>query len=145
MSARTCIRAKKYWLQYSALTTMTLPFWEVETILEIIYKSHIINPIRELAVQTGNNQEEYMSPNDSWIIQKLHTNWNFRINYYQYIFNFYGFMIVLHILFCLFLVNWMTVLGKRWDWIISINTKGFHQIIGDFSSCHIFILIITFR
>ena len=98
MSARTCIRAKKYWLQYSALTTMILPFWEVETVLEIIYKSHIINPIKELAIQTGNNQEEYRSPNESWIIQKLHTNWTFGINYYQYIFNFYGFMIVLHII-----------------------------------------------
>ena len=57
---------------------------------------------------------------------------------------FYGFMIVLHTLFCLFLVNWTTVLEKRGDWIIGISTKGFHQIIGDFSSCHIFILIIPF-
>lgn len=53
-------------IHYSiALTTITLPFWEVKNVLEIICKSHIINPIRELAIQPGNNQEEYRSPNDS--------------------------------------------------------------------------------
>ena len=62
-SARTFIRPKKYGLQYSALSPIKLPFWEVKNVLEIIYKSHIINPIRELAIQTGNNQEEYRSPN----------------------------------------------------------------------------------
>ena len=68
ISARTWIRAKKYQLQCSALTTIILPFSEVENVLEIIYKSCTINPIRELAVQTGNNQEKNRSPNDRWTI-----------------------------------------------------------------------------